>query len=148
MRRLSPSAARFVAALLCSVSCAAALAACTKKAPPPDPMLAILASAPNQRARALRDEIAALFKAGQFDAAAEKIALAPKVVHELLRAMDELHHKKTSVPAFEVVRYVEAMRDLGENLRGFERVYNKGNPPALKQDMVRGMVDLLRNKVR
>ena len=148
LRAVLPTRWTGALALCVSILVGAALGACAKKAPKEPAMTAILASPQNLRARALRDEIGVLFAAATYDAAAEKIAQIPKAIDELLSAMDTLHHKKTAVPDFEVVRYVEAMRDLGENLRGFDRLYSKGNQPALKKGMVQGILELLRAKLR
>ncbi len=121
---------------------------CAKKPRPPPPMAAILASEPSQRARGLRDEMAKLLAAGKVDEAASKAEAVARAIGDLLTAMDTLHHRQTAVPDFDVVRYVEALRDLGENTRGFIRLYSTKNPPPLKREMVQSFVDQLRLKIR
>jgi hypothetical protein len=111
-------------------------------------MNAILASEPNVRLRALRDEVGRLAADGKMDDAAAKVEALPRAIDDLLQAMDKLHHKKTAVPSFEVTRYVESMRDLGENVRGFQRIWSPKNPPALKKEMLAGFLEQLRLKVR
>ena len=86
--------------------------------------------------------------ASKLDEAAGKVEGMGKLVGEILASMDAIHHQTTAVPDFAVVRYIEALRDLGENLRGFSRMYSGGNPPQLKREMLMGMIDLLKNKIR
>jgi hypothetical protein len=131
-----------------ALALAAALGACKKKEPAPAPMAAILASEPNIRARALRDEMERLAAAGKLDDAASRTAAVAKTVGDLLEAMDRLHHRKTAVPDFDVVRYVEALRDLGNNLRGFERIWSPKNPDTLKREMIQGLIDQMKRKIR
>jgi hypothetical protein len=126
-----------------------ALGACQKKKEVvPGAMETILQSEPNQRARALRTEFAELLRSGQLDVAAAKVGRFSKVVGDILAAMDTIHHRKTAVPDFDVIRYVEALRDLGENLRGFQRLYAKGSQESLKREMLQGLLDQLRLKIR
>jgi hypothetical protein len=123
-------------------------AGCSKKAPQKPAIEEIAQSEPNQRARALRDEVTRLFKAGKLDEAAEKAEPLTKAVADILSAMEVLHHKKTAVPDFAVVRYVEALRDLGENLRGFGQLYSRKNPAPLKREMLQGLIEQLQQKIR
>jgi len=108
----------------------------------------ITESEPNRRARAQRDEIEKLVAANKLDEAADKIEMMAKTLSDLLVAMDTLHHTKTAIPDFAVVRYIESLRDLGENLRGFSRIYSARNPPQLKREMLIGMIGQLKSKIR
>ena len=134
---------------LALVLVALVLGACQKKKEVvPGAMETILQSEPNQRARSLRAEFAELLKTGQLDGAAAKTEPLAKAVGDILAAMETIHHRKTAVPDFDVIRYVEALRDLGENLRGFQRLYAKGSQESLKREMLQGLLDQLRLKIR
>ena len=108
----------------------------------------IVESEPNRRARAQRDLVTQLIAAGKLDEAAVKIEGMAQTLSDLLVAMEALHHQKTAVPDFEVIRYIESLRDLGESLRGFSRIYSPRNPPQLKREMLIGMVEQLKSKIR
>lgn len=122
---------------------------CKKKEPPGPPATELIAqSPPNVAARALRDEVLQRFAAGQLDEAAKKLEGMPRLVGEVLASMDAISHQKSAVPDFGVIRYIEALRDLGENLRGFERLYSPNNPVSLKKDMLQGVIEQLKLKLR
>ena len=148
-RRIALVSGRGQAIAILAALVVAALSGCTKKEPPgPTAIQKIIDAEPSRRARALRDEIVQLVAASKLDEAAGKVEGMGKLVGEILASMDTIHHQKTAVPDFAVVRYIEALRDLGENLRGFSRMYSGGNPPQLKREMLMGMIDLLKNKIR
>ena len=134
------------------ISALIALALCAgcakKKAPQERAIDAIVRTEPNVRARALRAEVEKLTAAKKLDAAAAKAEPLERAVGDILQAMDQVHHMKTAVPDFEVLRYIEALRDLGENLRGFARIYSSKNPESLKRDMLQGLIDQLKQKIR
>jgi hypothetical protein len=119
-----------------------------KKEVVPGAMETLLQSEPNERARSLRAELAALLKSGKLDEAAARVEPLAKAVGDILSAMESIHHRKTAVPDFDVIRYVEALRDLGENLRGFQRLYSPGSPERLKREMLKGLLDQIRLKIR
>lgn len=143
---------RIPAALVVLCSAAFVLLAplgCKKKKPAGPPAIEkIKQSEPNRRVRALRERMRRLTKAGKYDEAAKLYEPLAKGISDLLGAMERIHFRKTAVPDFAVVRYVEALRDLGRNLRGFERLYSPKNPPQLKKEMLEGLLDQLDRKVR
>lgn len=135
-------------ALGVAVALLAAAASCSeRKAVTPQAMAEIVASEPSRRARALRSEVEALFRAEKYDEAASKAEAIVKAVGDILTIMEPLHHQKTAVPNFDVIRYVESLRDVGENLRGFTRLYLRTNPAPLKREMIAGLLEQLR-KIR
>ena len=138
---------RLLAAALIALS--AAPLACKKSRPAEASALAqISASEPNERARKLRAEMESLTASGKLEDAAQRAEPLQRAVGDLLAGMDAIHHKKTAVPDFGVVRYIEALRDLGESLRGFEKIYSPRNPESLKREMLQGLLDQLRQKIR
>jgi regulator of protease activity HflC (stomatin/prohibitin superfamily) len=140
--RVSRRAALILAAL------AVGGAGCSKRKDPPAAAIEqIRESEPNRRARALRAEMDKLFAAARYDDAAAKTEAMARAVGDLLEAMDALHHKKRAVPDFAVIRYVEALRDLGGNLRGFSQMYTRENPEALKREMLQGLLEQIRQKI-
>jgi hypothetical protein len=138
------------AAALALALAALAVSGCPKKkeAAPGRALEQILRSEPNVRARSLRAEIEGLSRSGKLDQAAARIEAMQKAVGDILTAMDAIHHRKTAVPDFDVVRYVEALRDLGETLRGFQQLWSAKNPDQLKREMLEGLLGQLQTKIR